>query len=1235
MVVNIINRSLAKVFGSRNDRLIKAYRERVIAINALEPAVRALTDGQLRAKTAELRERLAKGESDTAVLPEAFAIMREAMDRHIGLRNVLDPRRNFNPELLDAASRELFMQAKAKCVKEQDWRFVEIPPQLYEGIRAVVPEARPPFRARPFDVQLIGGMVLYDGKIAEMSTGEGKTFVAPLACYLMTLRGMHCHVVTVNDYLVRRDAAWVAPAFYALGLSVGYIQAHMDNEPRRAAYQCNVTYGTSSEFGFDYLRDNMKQSVQEQVQGPLDFAIVDEVDSILIDEARTPLIISGPAHDDSPRYRAVDEVVRKLIACQQPWQKAKDRVDAIKRRIGAAEGEIKLARGDKEKIKEYEEMIRTGQAELVEAEAALAREVSMYEVELDRKSVHLTHEGTQKAQEFAGVGSFYIGSNMDWPHLLEQSLRAHVVYERDKEYVVQNGEVIIVDEFTGRLMVGRQWSDGLHQAVEAKERVTVKPETQTMATITLQNFFKLYKRLAGMTGTAMTESEEFAKIYSLEVVAIPTNRPVARQDQEDLIFMSERGKWKAIGQTIADAAARGQPVLVGTTSVEKSERLSKLLTGEYHLDHEVLNAKNHEREAEIIAKAGQQIKRPDGSAVGAITIATNMAGRGTDISLGEGVAAVGGLFVLGTERHESRRIDNQLRGRAGRQGDPGLTRFYLSLEDDLMKLFAGDFTLRALQRLGMQEDEAIEHHFVSKAVERAQKKVEERNFGIRKNLLEYDEVRNFQRTHFYKTRQAILEGRNLQETIFSTISEAVSDSVEYYLNRDYVPGRIADWALQHFHVTIDPGELRDTEVAVLEMTIKDKARDEARSSIYQSLSEFLNPDAQAEDWDYIGLSNWVKTQFDVQISPADCRKMDRQHIAETLVERALDQIEHKTCGDLSQYLVSYYGYRQLCNWAKEKFELDIPLEDIQAKTATQVEEIILSKARHLYQERELAYPLDYALMVTDLSGGTSNVFASEQLAGWLKAKYAITMTGDDIRAIPADKVRETLLAQVRPAVEEIEKQVREAVEKLPESKMLAAWVTDRFATPAAPDEFEGEPTEERIERITELARAFLRIELTELERNVLLQIYDTAWKDHLYAMDQLRDTIGLRGIAQRDPVIEYKREGTRLFEEFLRVLRDRVTDTIFKIKVASPEEMRNVYAAQQEVFDPQESTGVDAERFAAPAESRSLDEGDTHEIQAAEAPVATIVNAEPRVGRNDPCPCGSGRKYKQCCGKTA
>ena len=444
------------------------------------------------------------------MLPEAFAIMRESMDRNIGLRNAFNPAMNFDREILPTQElKDLYTDIKFKCVGENDWRFIEIPVEMFDAIREVVPVDRPPFRARPFDVQLIGGMVLYEGKIAEMATGEGKTFVAPLACFMMALTGKQCHVVTVNDYLVKRDASWVAPAFYAMGMRVGYIQAFLDNATRKQMYACEVTYCTNSEFGFDYLRDNMKNSVAEQVQGSLDYAIVDEVDSILIDEARTPLIISGPAHDDAPKYKAADEVVRKLIEANRPWQRAHDAHEELKRRVKGLQGEMKNTK-DAEKIKAMEKQLKAAEEELPKAEEREKAEVQLYEVELDRKSVHLTHEGIQKAQEFAGVGSFYIGSNMDWPHLLEQSLRAHVVYERDREYVVErdmDGEigVIIVDEFTGRKMVGRQWSDGLHQAVEAKERLRIKPETQTMATVTLQNFFKLYKRLGGMTGTAMTE----------------------------------------------------------------------------------------------------------------------------------------------------------------------------------------------------------------------------------------------------------------------------------------------------------------------------------------------------------------------------------------------------------------------------------------------------------------------------------------------------------------------------------------------------------------------------------------------------------------------------------------------------------------------------------------------------------------------------------------------------------
>ncbi len=1231
MVAQFFNKALTAIFGSRNERLLKGYRQRVQEINALEPQMRILTDAQMREKARELHTRLTRGESDQAVLPEAFALMRESMDRHIGLRQAFNPALKFDPGTLPAPAQELYRQVRGKCVRPEDWRSVEIPPELYAAIRGVVPEARPPYRARPFDVQLIGGMVLYEGKIAEMATGEGKTFVAPLACCLMGLTGARCHVVTVNDYLVRRDAAWVAPAFYALGMSVGFIQADMDNEARQRAYACTVTYGTNSEFGFDYLRDNMKQSLAEQVQGPLDYAIIDEVDSILIDEARTPLIISGPAHDDSPRYRAADQVARKLIQAQRPWEQANEAVQRCQRKIKGAEGELKNVRGDPEKTGALERLIEEGQRELAEAEQRRDAEVPMYEVELDRKSVQLTHEGIRRAQEFAGVGSFYVGSNMDWPHLIEQSLRAHVAYEKDRDYVVQNGEVVIVDEFTGRLMVGRQWSDGLHQAVEAKEGVPVKPETQTMATITLQNFFKLYRRIAGMTGTAMTEAEEFSKIYRLEVVSIPTNKPMIRQDWDDLIFLSEKAKWDIIVETIKEVSERGQPVLVGTTSVEKSERLSGLLQQRHGIAHNVLNAKNHEREAEIIATAGRQYVDPRGRTVGTVTIATNMAGRGTDIALGPGVVEAGGLFVLGTERHEARRIDNQLRGRSGRQGDIGCSRFFLSLEDDLMKLFASDFMLRAIQRLGMKEDEAIEHRWVSRAVQRAQKKVEERNFGIRKNLLEYDEVREYQRNYFYTTRQKILEGRNLQEIIFKTIGDSVHDAVNRYLDRDYVPSSITEWVRVNFNVTLDPKELRDTELAVLEMTIKDRARDDARTNIHTSLSEFMDPDAEPEDWDYTGLSNWAQSQFHVAISPTQLKQLDRESIAETLVEKALVQIDHQDCSPLAKYLQPHYARAQLAHWAAEKFELRLTGEELKDKTPEQAAELILEQARQLYQQREIEYPIDYALAITLSGGGPQNVYASEQLSTWLRSKYAITISGEEIRGLSPEKLRSRLVEVSRQARAQIHRQLDEVLTQRPDSHALAQWVVERFGTVVPPEEFDAEPIDERRARLHELAHAFLRRELTELERMVLLQIFDTAWKDHLYAMDQLRDSIGLRGIAQRDPVVEYKREGSRLFETFLQVLRDKVTDVIFRVQIASGDDMRDVYSRQEAQFDAHEAYGVEAAAAGAPGEPLPAADEDDEE----EEKVATIVNLQPKVGRNNPCPCGSGKKYKHCCGRQA
>src|SRR5688572_28827810 len=884
MVTATFGKLMTKIFGSRNERLLKKYRGIVARVNELAPKVEAMTDEQLRNRTAELRQGLITKKFRSAdIMDEAFAIIRESMDRNIGIRSIFNPEESFDPDQFDDDMLQAYDLVQQRMIQTgEPWQRVSIPPEIYAAVRKIHPESRPPFRARPFDVQLIGGLVLYEGKIAEMATGEGKTFVAPLACFLRVLEGLHCHVVTVNDYLVRRDASWLKPAFDNLGITVGYIQSDM--EPGRASrkemYESDITYGTNSEFGIDYLRDKMKERADLQVQGPLDFAIVDEVDSILIDEARTPLIISGAAHDDAPKYRAADAVARKLIELNKPWTQAEKAVDAAKRAIKAAEGDEDKAKDKAEKEKARQ---RRAEAEkqLEEAEARKAGLTQYYEVELDRKTAHMTHDGIAAAQEAAGVGSFYVGSNMEWPHLMEQSLRAHVVYEKDKEYVVERGprgemEVIIVDEYTGRKMTGRQWSDGLHQAVEAKERVPIKTETQTLATITLQNFFKLYKALAGMTGTAQTEAEEFAKIYKLEVVTIPTNRPVIREDGEDRVYRTEQEKWTAILEEIKEISDKGRPVLVGTTSVEKSEMLSTLLKRKYGIEHEVLNAKYHEREAQIVAVAGQQHKNAHGETVGNVTIATNMAGRGTDIKLSPEAHAAGGLHVIGTERHTARRIDNQLRGRGGRQGDPGSSRFYVSLKDDLMAMFAGEWTIKVLGWLGMEEGMAIEDKRISKGILRAQKKVEERNFLSRKNLLEYDEVMDHQRTTFYGMRQQVLEGRDVDQVIWGMIGDAIRDAVEKYITQDYVAATIAEWARGNFEVNIDPGDIKGLrDINELEQYIKDQARAEAVTSIGASLGEFTGEDVDDKTgWDLKGLSSWVMSRFHVQLSQNQIRQMN-------------------------------------------------------------------------------------------------------------------------------------------------------------------------------------------------------------------------------------------------------------------------------------------------------------------------------------------------------------------------
>ena len=669
---------LRKIFPSRNERLVNALYRVVERVNSFDRVMQLLSDEQLRNKTSEFRQRLKDGQTLDDLLPEAFAVVREASKRTT--------------------------------------------------------------KMRPFDVQLIGGMVLHQGKISEMATGEGKTLVATLPAYLNALPGKGVHIVTVNDYLAKRDREWMGPIYEMLGLTVGVIQNNMDNPERKAAYACDITYGTNNEFGFDYLRDNMKVRFDSQVQRGYYFGIVDEVDSILIDEARTPLIISGPAEESTDKYYVAERVAKQM------------------------------------------------------------RKDTDYTVKEKENSVILTDAGIEKAQKLVGVDTFYTGQNMEWPHHIEQALRAKELYKKDKEYIVKDNEVIIVDEFTGRLMPGRRWSDGLHQAVEAHENLKIREENQTLATITLQNYFRMYEKLSGMTGTALTEAMEFFSIYKLEVVTIPTNKTLIRYSSPDLVFRTEEEKFEAIAEEIVRISSTGRPILVGTTSIENSERISEMLKRR-GAKHDVLNAKQHEREAQIVANAGQY---------GAVTIATNMAGRGTDIVLGEGVAKLGGLHILGTERHEARRIDNQLRGRAGRQGDPGSSQFILSLEDHILRLFAPQWVSQLLLKLGMEEGQPIASRLVSNAIEKAQKRMESHNFDIRKNLLDYDKVMNEQRLIVYGQRQKMLKGEGTKEMAMEMIKEAIYGSVDKFLpegSKEWDYQGLSDLLKQKIGVAIPVAEL--------------------------------------------------------------------------------------------------------------------------------------------------------------------------------------------------------------------------------------------------------------------------------------------------------------------------------------------------------------------------------------------------------------------------------------------
>ncbi len=866
---------LAKIFGTSNERMIKKIIPIVEYTTSLEPKMMALTDAELRQMTDKFKGRLAIGEEVDNLLPEAFATVREASRRVLLAPNPDSPNRTM----------------------------------------------------RHFDVQLIGGMVLHQGKIAEMATGEGKTLVATLPAYLNALTGKGVHVVTVNDYLAKRDRDWMTPLYEFLGLSAGAIQSNQAYDDKKAAYLCDITYGTNNEFGFDYLRDNMRIRTEEQVQisRGLNYAIVDEVDSILVDEARTPLIISGPAEESTEKYYLADKASRRLKA------------------------------GKHFEIKEKERM------------------------------AHLTEEGIEEVEKLLNVDSIYTDRNMEWPHYIEQALRAHHLFKNDRDYIVKGGEVIIVDEFTGRLMEGRVWSDGLHQAVQAKEHQRIKEENQTLATITLQNFFRLYKKLAGMTGTAMTEAAEFDKIYKLEVVVIPTNKPMSRTNFPDRVYRTEKEKFDAIIKEIVEVHNTGRPTLVGTVSIEKSELLSEKLIRE-GIEHEVLNAKQHEREAHIVAKAGQR---------GNVTIATNMAGRGTDIVLGEGIAALGGLHIIGSERHEARRIDNQLRGRAGRQGDPGSSRFYVSLQDDLMRIFASERVSSLLKTFGMEEGMAIEHSMVTRSIERAQKKVEEHNFEIRKHLLEYDEVMDQQRKTIYSLRQDVLEGKNISDYIFRMMEDSVREITAFAY---------------------------DTK------------------------------NGKEED-------------------PFD-----------------------------------------LADWFRQKYGLSLDLNEVEEKTRENIEDFLIQKAEEAYKAKE------------DTIG------------------------------------------------------------------------------------------KEEMEKIAQI---------------LLLEKIDTKWKDHLYAMDHLRSGIGLRGYAQVDPRIEYKRDALAMFENMNLSIRDEVTDLIFKLQLGKEAERKDVWHpdhyVHQEVSglktmqEPPVSAGAPQHT---PAESEEQAERKTEPLKIGI-----------KTGRNQPCPCGSGKKFKQCCGR--
>jgi preprotein translocase subunit SecA len=1294
---------LKKIFGSRNERLVKKLAVVAEHINSEEEQIRGLSDEQLQAKSDELKEKFREGATETELMPEAFAVLREASRRAQNHRH--------------------------------------------------------------FDCQLIGGQVLYDGNVAEMRTGEGKTIVCHLAAYLKFLQNKKVHIMTVNDYLVERDAEFAKPIFEMLGASVGYIQSQVDpggyEGKRHHEYACDITYGSTNEFGFDYLRDNMKPIKSAQVQGRLDFAIIDEVDSILIDEARTPLIISGPARDDVSRYRWADNIARILVAKQKAA--TRDTQERIKSWGDNPPEQYAM----NEKFEPAMQRFRIDPEMLTEDEAEALGHKILYVVQRERKNVSVTHDGIQVAQDEAKIGSFYVGANMERPHLIEQSVRAHVVYELDKEYVVQGGQIIIVDEFTGRLMHGRQWSDGLHQAIEAKEGVQIKQETQTLATVTIQNFCKLYESLAGMTGTAATEADEFMKIYKLDVIELPTNRPVNRTDHNDKVYRSTSAKYDAIVDEIwemhrkgrpadpflladlftklkpilekngedttrLDEALRqfnaakegdlkviqfmmetydevmgdlamGRPILVGTTSVDNSEKLSKALEKRYGIEHEVLNAKNHAREADIVAKAGHRHVGPDGKERrGNVTIATNMAGRGTDIKLEEGVvypkckvpetgdrtgdtegngrsltvlaqslyppgstkccincleydAATNcahcfkpkldprfpelgrqvcsitppcGLHIIGTERHESRRIDNQLRGRAGRQGDPGSSRFFLSLEDDLLKLFMPDWMIKMMEKLGLTEGTSLEDKRLSKGIERAQRKVEERNFSTRKNLLEWDEPMDYQRKEFYRERQAIIEGLALRDLVLQTVRDSVEDAVNRFLHPDYDVECVVEWCRSKLDLVIEGSKLDATDIDTLIKDIRSQAKDEARQAITTTTGEYIDREVPASDWDVGGLLQWAQRAYDFKATQNQLKKMEPEEITEEILEAAEAHYDKIDLRGVEPYLDPKFPLQSCVEWVRNKFEIEIVSEDLDGQSRGDSVDLVMDKVLAIYAEREITYPVEICLDRCFAEQGTDSATAAEACTNWVNRKYNAGWKIEDVQGKPLAELHKRMVALNREwnETDRLEKEVAKAVAE--KNGELNDWARKRFGPVFNPDTLES--AEDKEAALCDMGRQLFRYELSQLEHYVLLKIYDQSWKDHLLEMDQLKHAIMQRPLGgdQTHPQSQYAIEGRELFDQMWIRIRDKVTDVIFKVRMGTSP------STQTSTSMPGRMQTMHAEASGAFASAQS-DEQAAMQAQGAEQKVVeTIRREQPKVGRNDPCPCGSGKKYKQCHGKT-